>query len=235
MSSLSMVFAKFVFVLQIGFSKGIHMQGQDSNFLASGGTNFLASGGTTGASVDSEVSAEIRETLQSVANDLLLVNPVEGQASVHEALKAIAGKMDIKQALKTMDSHRLPQDVQALIKTTSETTHGVGFDETSMAKARLALNDLVEKAWVELDDKIIECKEYQEMNRATFDQVVIDMSRLAEQITDLQRIETESSLSIAKFDMEIRAVHDSMERETRIYNYNRAKKSRGAQSSAERP
>ena len=33
-----------------------------------------------------------------------------------------------------------------------------------MAKARIALNDLVEKAWIELDDKIIECKEYQEMN-----------------------------------------------------------------------
>ena len=33
-----------------------------------------------------------------------------------------------------------------------------------MAKACIALNDLVEKAWIELDDKIIECKEYQEMN-----------------------------------------------------------------------
>jgi hypothetical protein len=33
-----------------------------------------------------------------------------------------------------------------------------------MAKARIALNDLMEKAWIELDDKIIEWKEYQEMN-----------------------------------------------------------------------
>ena len=40
-----------------------------------------------------------------------------------------------------------------------------------MSKARVALNDLVEKAWVELDDHIIECKEYKEMSRGTFDQV----------------------------------------------------------------
>jgi len=44
--------------------------------------------------------------------------------------------------------------------------------------------------WIELDDKIIECKEYQEKNRATFDQVVTDISCLVEQITDLERAET---------------------------------------------
>ena len=33
-----------------------------------------------------------------------------------------------------------------------------------MANACIALIDFEEKAWIELDDKIIECKEYQEMN-----------------------------------------------------------------------
>merc|ERR1719157_483108 len=92
-----------------------------------------------------------------------------------------------------------------------------------MAKARIALNDLVEKAWVELDDKIIECKEYQEMNRATFDQVVTDISRLVEQITDLERVETESLEGIAKMEMEIKAVEAEMSKETKIYNFNFAK------------
>merc|ERR1719223_1329650 len=94
-----------------------------------------------------------------------------------------------------------------------------------MAKARIALNDLVEKAWVELDDKIIECKEYQEMNRATFDQVVTDISRLVEQITDLERVETESLEGIAKTEMDIKAVEAELSKETKIYNYNFAKNS----------
>ena len=46
-----------------------------------------------------------------------------------------------------------------------------GFDEASMSKARVASNDLVEKAWVELDDHIMECKEYKEMSGGTLDQV----------------------------------------------------------------
>ena len=97
------------------------------------------------------------------------------------------------------------------------------FDENSMAKARIALNDLVEKSWVELDDKIIECKEYQEMNRGTFDQVVTDISRLVEQITDLERVETESLEGIAKMEMEIKGVEAELSKETKIYNYNFAK------------
>lgn len=43
-----------------------------------------------------------------------------------------------------------------------------------MAKARIALDGIVEKVWVELDDKNIECKEYQELNRAIFEEEVLD-------------------------------------------------------------
>merc|ERR1740115_268910 len=135
----------------------------------------------------------------------------------------VSGKMDIKTAIKAMDNRKLPTDVQSLVKTTEEGGAGAGFDEASMEKARVALNDLVEKAWVELDDKIIECKEYQEMNRATFDQVVTDISRLVEQITDLERVETESLEGISKMEMEIKAVEAELSKETKIYNYNFAK------------
>merc|ERR1719191_1959813 len=112
-----------------------------------------------------------------------------------------------------------------MVKTKVEHGSQTKFSEESMAKARIALNELVEKAWVELDDKIIECKEYQEMNRATFDQVVTDISRLVEQITDLERVETESMESIAKTEMEIKAVEAELSKETKIYNYNFAKNS----------
>merc|ERR1719265_672714 len=145
-------------------------------------------------------------------------------ASIHEGIKAISGKMDFKQAVKTIEHRNLPADVRALVST-AKSGKKVGFDEESMAKARIALNDLVEKAWVELEDKIIECKEYQEMNRGTFDQVVTDISRLVEQITDLERVETEALEGIAKMEMAIKDVEAELSKETKIYQYNYAKNS----------
>jgi len=155
--------------------------------------------------------------------DLLSIHPIEGMASVRDGMKAVSGKLDLKTAPKAVAHKNLPTDVQALVKSAS-TTKG-GFDEASMGKARIALNNLVEAAWTELDDKIIECKEYQEMNRATFDQVVTDISRLVEQITDLERVETESLEGIAKTEMEIKDVEAELSKETKIYNYNYAKNS----------
>jgi len=168
-----------------------------------------------------DVSSEVHEELQGVAMSLLSPKTVEGQASLHESLRSIAGKMDIKSAAKVIAHKNLPASVTALVNSASQGRGG--FDEASMSKARIALNDLVEKAWVELDDKIIECKEYQEMNRATFDQVTTDISRLVEQITDLERVESEAVEGIAKMESEIQAVEDEMSKETKIYNYNYAK------------
>merc|ERR1719230_10605 len=171
------------------------------------------------------VSAEIRDTLQGVAMDLLAPHPLEGMASVRAGMQAVSGKMDFKTAIKAIDHKTLPADVQSLVKTASTSGAKTRFSEESMAKARTALNDLVEKAWVELDDKIIECKEYQEMNRGTFDQVVTDISRLVEQITDLERVETESLEGIAKTEAQIKDVEAELSKETKIYNYNFAKNS----------
>ena len=68
------------------------------------------------------------------------------------------------------------------------------------ALARVALNDSVEKAWVELDGDIIDYKEYQEIHRGTFDQDITGMSRLVEQVTDLECMETEAFEGISKTD-----------------------------------
>jgi len=59
----------------------------------------------------------------------------------------------------------------------------------------------------------------------TFDQVVTDISRLVEQITDLERVETESLEGISKMEMQIKDVEAEMSKETKIYNYNFAKNS----------
>ena len=197
----------------------VHLDTRNRNFLSASSELELRDG----FDMNAEASVELRDTLHSVAASLMARTPVEGMASVHEGMLAVADKMDVKQAAKTIDHSKLPEDVRMLVKTVSEGTHTTGFDEASMAKARIALNDLVEKAWVELDDKIIECKEYQEMNRGTFDQVTTDISRLVEQITDLQRVESESIEGIAKMEMEIKAVEAELSQETKIYNLNFAK------------
>ena len=199
----------------------ISLDTRNNNFLAS----YEGTDQKDGFDLHVDVSAEIRDTLQGLAIDLLSIHPVDGMASVRDGMMAVSGNMDLKMALKAIAHNKLPSDVQALVKTSTSSSAKGEFTEESMAKARIALNDLVEKAWIELDDKIIECKEYQEMNRATFDQVVTDISRLVEQITDLERVETEALESIARTEMEIKAVEGELSKETKIYNYNYAKNS----------
>ena len=150
-----------------GLGASISLDTRNNNFLAT----YDGSDQKDGFDLHVDVSAEIRETLQGLAVDLLSIHPVDGMASVRDGMRAVSGNMDLKTALKAIAHDKLPTDVQALVKTSATKTGKTGFSEESMAKARIALNDLVEKAWVELDDKIIECKEYQEMNRATFDQI----------------------------------------------------------------
>jgi hypothetical protein len=76
-----------------------------------------------------------------------------------------------------------------------------------------------------LDDKILECKEYREMNRATIDQVIIDISHVVEQITDLERVESESLKGIAMNEMHMKDVDAELSKEIKIYNCNYAKSS----------
>jgi hypothetical protein len=201
-----------VTAVSVGLGAAITLESRSSKFL-------------TRESMTVEVSAEMHQELQGLAETLLSPRNDDGQASITQSMRSIQGKMDVRAAAKALQHRNLPEGVASLVKTASEGTLGPGPDEGSMQKARVALNDLVEKAWVELDDKIIECKEYQEMNRATFDQIVTDISRLVEQITDLERVETESLEGIAKTEMNIKSIMDEMSKETKIYNYNYAKNS----------
>merc|ERR1719248_192325 len=77
------------------------------------------------------------------------------------------------------------------------------FDEDSLEKARVALNDLIEKAWIELDDKIFKCKGFEDMNRNNYGQVTRDIMRLVEQINDLERMQAESIAGIAEKTQQI--------------------------------
>merc|ERR1719443_690941 len=131
--------------------------------------------------------------------------------------------MDVPNAAKFVAGKTtLSPDVQQLVQGVSTSSTGTGFaagfSEESLAKARLALNDLIEKAWVELDDKIMECKGFEDMNRENYGQVTRDIARLIEQINDLERVEAEDVEGINQKDMEIKTVEDLLEKETAAYN-----------------
>merc|ERR1719162_2589148 len=125
--------------------------------------------------------------------------------------------MDLNSAAQLVDKKQLSPDVYKLVQKVNTGSFG-GFSEESLAKARRALNELVEKAWIELDDKIFKCKGFQEMNRENFAQTTRDIMRLIEQINDLERIEAESIEGIASKEMEIRDVEELLAKETKLYN-----------------
>merc|ERR1719272_2420968 len=128
--------------------------------------------------------------------------------------------MDLKAAAEKVEKKDLPADVAVLVKTAAVAESGsqTPFSEASLDKARVVLNGLGEASWKEMDDKIIECKEFEEQNRGTFEQVVSDISRLVEQISDLQRVETESMAGIAQMEQELQDVEATLAEETKIYN-----------------
>ena len=104
-------------------------------------------------------------------------------------------------------------------------TNALGeFSEASLAKARRALNDLGEKAWVELDDKMFQCKGFQAMNRETYGQVGRDISRLLVQINDMSRIESECLAGISQKEQEIIDVEKILTEQTALYNTQYAEK-----------
>merc|ERR1719331_2596907 len=130
--------------------------------------------------------------------------------------------MDIPSAAKMVAKRSLSPEVQNLVQGVAAGSTALGFatafSEESLAKACKALNELIEKAWIELDDKIMECKGFEDMNRENYGQVTRDIARLIEQINDLERIEAEAVEGINTKDQEIKAVEDLLETETGSYN-----------------
>ena len=48
-------------------------------------------------------------------------------------------------------------------------------------------------AWGDLDDVVFECKEFEERNRGTYEQVVADLARLGSQLSRLGELRVDAS------------------------------------------
>merc|ERR1719331_72253 len=140
-----------------------------------------------------------------------------------EVAKRIHKKMDLATAVRQLHG-KLPNDVASLIRiTTSEKRKGQ-FDEASMQKARKILNNMMLHAWGELDDVIFECKEFQERNRGTYEQVVADLARLGSQLSRLGELRVSSQQGIFDKDRERKDAEERLNKltteftETRFVN-----------------
>merc|ERR1740123_2134896 len=136
--------------------------------------------------------------------------------SVSLMAKTIHQKMDLSTAVRQLDG-KLPTDVASLVHMATTEKHGTQLDEDSMQKARKILNNMMLHAWGELDDVIFECKEFQERNRGTYEQVVADLARLGSQLSRLGELRVSSNQGIFDKDGERRDAEERLEKETREY------------------
>merc|ERR1719247_1571537 len=133
-----------------------------------------------------------------------------------ELVKAGMDEVDVKTAANRVQG-KLPADVASLVRVGVESASKQPFAEESLAKARKYLNELVFKAWGELDDKLIECKEYEDRNLQTWEQVKVDIARLAETIADLSRLKAEATEMINAMEQNILATLAALKKETEQY------------------
>merc|ERR1711981_1340039 len=91
------------------------------------------------------------------------------------------------------------------------------FAESSLAKARKYLNALVVKAWKELDDKLIGCKEFEDKNRVTFKQVMTQIATLAGDLADLAKIKAQATEMINVKEQELIMTKTLLQKETDAY------------------
>jgi len=181
MSQLVVCGVLFVFLgsahaFNLGVRRGL-LRGQDSQ---------------QNAQSETEISKQLENEISSSRYALeahLVRGLVSGRSSLSHAVKKGIDTMSTQEALLRLDG-KLPPEVASLVKfatKSGKSTADGAFTEVSLAKARNILNVMIQNSWVELDDKVIECKEFEERNRGTYDQVVNDMTRLASQIAALEK------------------------------------------------
>merc|ERR1719230_1504452 len=104
-----------------------------------------------------------------------------------------------------------------LVRTSVDGESQQPFAESSLAKARKYLNALVVKAWKELDDKLIACKEFEDKNRVTFSQVMTQIATLAGDLADLAKVKARATEMINVKEQELIVTKTTLRRETDAY------------------
>merc|ERR1719443_779151 len=145
------------------------------------------------------------------------LDPDAADPEVGSVMQSVSGHVDLASALNAVQHKELPSSVVHMVQSASNASAFASYDDNSLEKARRALNDLIEKAWVELDTKILKCKGFAEMNREHFAQVNRDIARLVEQISDMERVESQSTDGGTQADEDIAKTQGILDEEQAAY------------------
>merc|ERR1719327_937190 len=165
---------------------------------------------------ESEVKAvEVNTAMESLVSRLLSHHG-KNAPSPTEMVNAGVQNMNVDAAARRLES-KLPQDMASLARASVKDESQQPFAESSLAKARNYLNMLTVKAWKELDDKLIECKEFEDKNRGSFKQVLTQIATLSEYISDLSAMKAQATEMINVKEQEIIVTKQMLKKETDIY------------------
>jgi hypothetical protein len=144
------------------------------------------------------VTTALQKTLESMVDNSLFHGT---GPSLSDIANIGHSKIPIDEAVRQLDG-KLPSDVQNLLRLahTDQKRVAAALDEASMQKARKILNNMIYGAWLELDDVVFECKEFQDRNRGTYEQVVADLARLGSQLAKLGEKQVGANQGIAAAD-----------------------------------
>jgi len=110
--------------------------------------------------------------------------------------------MGTREAWHHLHGHRMPKDVALLLHTLDHGSRGQ-FSEESIAKARGYLNGLLENARSELDNKIIQCREFDDQTQETMEHISTDLARSGESLADFQRLKSEANEGMSMQEQDI--------------------------------
>eukprot|EP00747_Dinoflagellata_sp_TGD_P155965 gnl/TRDRNA2_/TRDRNA2_177627_c6_seq2.p1 gnl/TRDRNA2_/TRDRNA2_177627_c6~~gnl/TRDRNA2_/TRDRNA2_177627_c6_seq2.p1 ORF type:complete len:986 (+),score=245.05 gnl/TRDRNA2_/TRDRNA2_177627_c6_seq2:181-3138(+) len=175
--------------------------------------------------VDNHVHfAEQRVHIKSLAFQSALDAALATDGKSKEALGRLATKganlVSLSDAIKNVN---LPSEVSQLVAreeqgAQEDSSSSLGLDPAAVDRAVLKLNDMVMKAYMKLDEKFVECWEFKERNRGTFNQVVTDLSRIGGAISDLERLQLKASSSISEIDENTQKTEEEMAQEKKIFD-----------------
>ena len=180
---------------------GVEMR-LETDGAGSGSGSGLGSGSGSGSTdVKGGSQTTLKTTLETMVGKAMQWH-AKGP-SMGDIARVGHNKMQLQDAVRQLDG-KLPEDVAALLRLTGGQGNSkrAALDEASMQKARKILNNMIYGAWLELDDVVFECKEFQERNRGTYEQVVSDLARLGSQLAKLGEEQVSANQGVAKADTE---------------------------------
>jgi len=113
---------------------------------------------------------------------------------------------------KDFDKLKLPDEINMMLG------GDVELDDKSITKARQILNQMMESAQQELDEKTMRCKEFHERNRGQWSQVDTDLKRLSTQISNLEGIKQDATAEINKSTEFVNTNEEETQKEGVVYN-----------------